>query len=156
VGVVLKRIQQSSTVQDILFKSAVYYTTIDQNPDFDPLENDLGIDQFEAIYRRASHYPELTPQDPTSSSSASADADSAEQAAAAAAEEQQHQQEQDMASTPSFAMRGGLGLDASSIQMSSPISTFQTPPGAGPGVELPRVLRNTTSETAVQWMVSPC
>jgi tetratricopeptide (TPR) repeat protein len=87
-----------------------------------------GMDWLKSLYLARI---ELTPQDPSPPADAPADAPGA--AAGAAADEtgqfQQEQQEQDMAATPSFAMRGGL--DASSIQMSSPISTFQTPPGGG-------------------------
>jgi anaphase-promoting complex subunit 6 len=63
---------------------------------------------------------ELTPQDPMSQ-----DADNSNDThGGPGGREQQHQ---DVAATPSFAMHGAL--DASSIQLSSPIPTFQTPAG---------------------------
>lgn len=95
-----------------------------------------GMDWLKSLYLARI---ELTPQDPSplaADSASTPDSAAANAATDADAFQQEQHHQDDMAATPSFAMRGGIGLDASSIQMSSPISTFQTPSGGGPGVEL--------------------
>jgi tetratricopeptide (TPR) repeat protein len=106
-----------------------------------------GMDWLKSLYLARI---ELTPQDPSPLGAAAASA-----SATTATGQGQFQQErpQDMAATPSFAMRGGL--DASSIQMSSPISTFQTPAGADVDVELLNTTNNLTAHKTAGKSMSP-